>query len=163
MHLIFPPKPRYLYSKICNFSSPSFSNVSSLQFIVQASRPHLRPRYLMKKIWARSEFDAKVNGALSTDFDPRFLDRQKALEAAMNDMNNSFGKGSVTRLGSAGGALVETFQSGCLTLDFALGGGLPKGRIVEEKLEKKQKFRGKRKEMSQPISIHHNYPTNEII
>ncbi|CAK9157790.1 unnamed protein product [Ilex paraguariensis] len=49
----------------------------------------------------------------------------------MNDINNSFGKGSVTRLGSAGGALVETFPSGCLTLDIALGGGLPKGRIVE--------------------------------
>ncbi|OIV99033.1 hypothetical protein TanjilG_32292 [Lupinus angustifolius] len=44
----------------------------------------------------------------------------------MNDINNSFGKGSVTRLGSAGGALV-----GCLTLDCALGGGLPKGRIIE--------------------------------
>ncbi|CAI9760338.1 unnamed protein product [Fraxinus pennsylvanica] len=85
----------------------------------------------MKKVRVRSEFDAKVNGALSTDFDPRFLDRQKALDAAMNDINSSFGKGSVTRLGSAGGALVETFPSGCLTLDFALGGGLPKGRIVE--------------------------------
>ncbi|KAL3681397.1 hypothetical protein R1sor_024353 [Riccia sorocarpa] len=61
----------------------------------------------------------------------RASDRQKALEAAMADINNSFGKGSVTRLGSAGGAIVETFSSGCLTLDFALGGGLPKGRIVE--------------------------------
>ncbi|KAI3961932.1 hypothetical protein MKW92_044325 [Papaver armeniacum] len=80
---------------------------------------------------ARCEFDVKGNGALSGDSDPRFIDRQKALEAAMNDINSSFGKGSVTRLGSAGGALVETFPSGCLTLDFALGGGLPKGRIVE--------------------------------
>ncbi|KAA8527148.1 hypothetical protein F0562_008623 [Nyssa sinensis] len=70
----------------------------------------------VKQIRVRSEFESKVNGALSGDFDPRFLDRQKALEAAMNDINNSFGKGSVTRLGSA---------------DFALGGGLPKGRIVE--------------------------------
>ncbi|BBN69527.1 recA DNA recombination family protein, partial [Prunus dulcis] len=79
----------------------------------------------------RCELQAKVNGALSADSDPRFIDRQKALEAAMNDINSSFGKGSVTRLGSAGGALVETFPSGCLTLDLALGGGLPKGRIVE--------------------------------
>ncbi|KAL6893539.1 hypothetical protein ACP4OV_007637 [Aristida adscensionis] len=71
------------------------------------------------------------NGALSGEDDPRFVDRQKALDAAMNDINSSFGKGSVTRLGSAGGAFVETFPSGCLTLDFALGGGLPKGRIVE--------------------------------
>ncbi|CAB4271950.1 unnamed protein product [Prunus armeniaca] len=79
----------------------------------------------------RCELQAKVNGALSADSDPLFIDRQKALEAAMNDINSSFGKGSVTRLGSAGGALVETFPSGCLTLDLALGGGLPKGRIVE--------------------------------
>ncbi|XP_021741976.1 DNA repair protein recA homolog 1, chloroplastic [Chenopodium quinoa] len=78
-----------------------------------------------------SELNGKLNGALSGDNDPRFIDRQKALEVAMNDINSSFGKGSVTRLGSAGGALVETFPSGCLTLDFALGGGLPKGRIVE--------------------------------
>ncbi|CAN7085955.1 unnamed protein product, partial [Brassica oleracea var. botrytis] len=74
----------------------------------------------------RSELDDRINGS-----DSRFLDRQKALEAAMNDINGSFGKGSVTRLGSAGGALVETFPSGVLTLDLALGGGLPKGRIVE--------------------------------
>nr|AAT85291.1 DNA repair protein recA, putative [Oryza sativa Japonica Group] len=89
------------------------------------------------------------NGALSGEDDPRLIDRrqecnrgfratnmnnnvmQKALDAAMNDINSSFGKGSVTRLGSAGGAFVETFPSGCLTLDFALGGGLPKGRVVE--------------------------------
>lgn len=79
----------------------------------------------------RCEFDTRANGVLSGDTDPRSIDRQKALEAAMNDINNSFGKGTVTRLGSAGGALVETFPSGCLTLDFALGGGLPRGRIVE--------------------------------
>ncbi|XP_048628046.1 DNA repair protein recA homolog 1, chloroplastic [Brassica napus] len=78
-----------------------------------------------------SEFDDRINGSLSPDSDSRFLDRQKALEAAMNDINGSFGKGSVTRLGSAGGALVETFPSGVLTLDLALGGGLPKGRVVE--------------------------------
>ena len=35
--------------------------------------------------------------------------QQKALEAAMNDINSSFGRGSVTRLGSAGGALVYVF------------------------------------------------------
>ncbi|XP_002529953.2 DNA repair protein recA homolog 1, chloroplastic isoform X1 [Ricinus communis] len=85
-----------------------------------------------KSLKIRCEFEPKLNnGFISPDFDTRFLDRQKALDAAMNDINNSFGKGSVTRLGSAGGALVETFPSGCLTLDFALGGGLPKGRIVE--------------------------------
>jgi len=66
-----------------------------------------------------------------TDEQLHFLDRQKALEAAMSDVNGSFGKGIVTRLGSAGGAFVETFPSGCLALDYALGGGLPKSHIVE--------------------------------
>uniref|UniRef100_A0A0A8YAQ6 Protein recA n=1 Tax=Arundo donax TaxID=35708 RepID=A0A0A8YAQ6_ARUDO len=71
--------------------------------------------------WLRCEFvGGGGNGALSGEEDPRLIDRQKALDAAMNDINNSFGKGSVTRLGSAGGAFVETFPCGCLTLDFAL-------------------------------------------
>ncbi|XP_052621394.1 DNA repair protein recA homolog 1, chloroplastic [Lactuca sativa] len=87
--------------------------------------------FAAKKTRVISNLDSRVNGALSSDPDSSFLDRQKALEAAMNDINNSFGKGSVTRLGSLGGALVETFPSGCLPLDLALGGGLPKGRIVE--------------------------------
>ncbi|KAF3441121.1 hypothetical protein FNV43_RR15032 [Rhamnella rubrinervis] len=106
-------------------SRPPRCLASSL--VMKPSRPRFTPHF--KRI--RCEFDSKVNGVLSGDSDPRFLDRQRALEAAMNDINNSFGKGSVTRLGSAGGALVETFPSGCLTLDLALGGGLPKGRIVE--------------------------------
>ncbi|XP_052208204.1 DNA repair protein recA homolog 1, chloroplastic isoform X3 [Diospyros lotus] len=124
--MVFPLKPQFVVSKI---QPPLLSPPFSLQF--QPFPTRLKSNFAPKQIRVSSQFDVKVNGALSTDPDPHFLDRQKALEAAMNDINNSFGKGSVTRLGSAGGALVETFPSGCLTLDFALGGGLPKGRIVE--------------------------------
>ncbi|CAI9760339.1 unnamed protein product [Fraxinus pennsylvanica] len=82
--------------------------------------------------WSARENQCPFRLWLSTDeVAESTRSQQKALDAAMNDINSSFGKGSVTRLGSAGGALVETFPSGCLTLDFALGGGLPKGRIVE--------------------------------
>ncbi|CAL0303702.1 unnamed protein product [Lupinus luteus] len=91
----------------------------------------LPPLSASKHARVHCDLESKLNASLSGDSESLFLDRQKALEAAMNDINNSFGKGSVTRLGSAGGALVETFPSGCLTLDCALGGGLPKGRIVE--------------------------------
>ncbi|KAL7186869.1 hypothetical protein ACSBR2_028557 [Camellia fascicularis] len=129
MDMVFPLKPQIQFVSASKIYPPFLSSSSSLQS--QASRSRSKSNLALKQIRARSEFDGKVNGVLSGDSDPRFVDRQKALEAAMNDINNSFGKGSVTRLGSAGGALVETFPSGCLTLDFALGGGLPKGRIVE--------------------------------
>ncbi|RWW32968.1 hypothetical protein GW17_00002323 [Ensete ventricosum] len=75
----------------------------------------------------RCEFELKGNGALPGDADPRAVDRVsskfsvavflcvqlKALEAAMNDINSSFGRGSVTRLGSAGGALVYVLHFPC--------------------------------------------------
>ncbi|XP_058219043.1 DNA repair protein recA homolog 1, chloroplastic [Rhododendron vialii] len=128
MDMVSSVKPKLVASKLF---PPLFSPYSPLQCRATSVSTRLKSNSALKRIWARSEPDGKVNGVLSGDFDPRFIDRQKALEAAMNDINNAFGKGSVTRLGSAGGALVETFPSGCLTLDFALGGGLPKGRIVE--------------------------------
>lgn len=46
--------------------------------------------------------------------------QQKALDAAMNDINNSFGKGSVTRLGSAGGAFVYVSDCSIPSIKFSL-------------------------------------------
>ncbi len=58
--------------------------------------------------------------------------KQKALEAAMEKINKDFGKGAVMKLGeSLDGMNVETFPSGSIGLDIALGGGVPKGRIIE--------------------------------
>ncbi|RYR77762.1 hypothetical protein Ahy_A01g002366 isoform C [Arachis hypogaea] len=57
---------------------------------------------------------------------------QNTLEAAINDINNSFGKGSFTSWAMLG-ELYETCPSGCLTLDCALGGGLPKGAKRRQK------------------------------
>lgn len=121
--VFFTPKPHTFILK------PPFS--SSLLFHPIKKFHSLPPLFASSSSSKHVKIQCELNGSLSADFDARFVDRQKALEAAMNDINNSFGKGSVTRLGSAGGALVETFPSGCLALDFALGGGLPKGRIVE--------------------------------
>ncbi|MBD2654723.1 MULTISPECIES: recombinase RecA [Synechocystis] len=58
-------------------------------------------------------------------------DREKALNAALAQIERSFGKGAIMRLGDATQMRVETISTGALTLDLALGGGLPKGRIVE--------------------------------
>ncbi|HEY9826423.1 MAG TPA: recombinase RecA [Stenomitos sp.] len=58
-------------------------------------------------------------------------EKQKALNVVLTQIERSFGKGSIMRLGDATRMRVETIPSGALTLDLALGGGLPKGRVVE--------------------------------
>jgi recombination protein RecA len=58
-------------------------------------------------------------------------DKDKALSLVLNQIERNFGKGSIMRLGDATQMRVETISSGALTLDLALGGGLPKGRVIE--------------------------------
>jgi recombination protein RecA len=60
------------------------------------------------------------------------MDRQKALEAALAQIDRAFGKGSAMRLGSKETMQVEAISTGSLGLDIALGvGGLPRGRVIE--------------------------------
>src|SRR5512147_2364939 len=59
-------------------------------------------------------------------------DKQKALAAALTQIDRAFGKGSVMRLGEQKVVEIEAISTGSLGLDIALGiGGLPRGRIVE--------------------------------
>lgn len=58
-------------------------------------------------------------------------DKDKALNLVLKQIERNFGKGAIMRLGDAAQMRVETIPSGALTLDVALGGGLPKGRIIE--------------------------------
>ncbi|EEH60385.1 recA DNA recombinase [Micromonas pusilla CCMP1545] len=55
----------------------------------------------------------------------------RALDRVLGEIDANFGKGSIMKLGTASQAKVATFPSGAMTLDIALGGGLPRGRIVE--------------------------------
>ena len=61
------------------------------------------------------------------------VDKSKALEAALSQIERSFGKGSIMKLGSNENVVeIETISTGSLGLDIALGvGGLPRGRIIE--------------------------------
>ena len=62
----------------------------------------------------------------------RGMDKQKALESALAQIERSFGKGSIMRLGSTPALDIEAISTGSIGLDVALGiGGLPKGRIIE--------------------------------
>jgi recombination protein RecA len=57
--------------------------------------------------------------------------KSQALNLAVSQIEKQFGTGSIMRLGDAGKIHVETIPTGSLSLDIALGGGLPKGRVIE--------------------------------
>jgi len=57
--------------------------------------------------------------------------KSKALGLAMDHIEKQFGKGAIMRLGESTHQNVETFPTGAVSLDLALGGGIPKGRIIE--------------------------------
>jgi recombination protein RecA len=58
-------------------------------------------------------------------------EKSKALNLVLSQIERTFGKGTIMRLGDASRMKVETISSGAITLDLALGGGLPKGRVIE--------------------------------
>ncbi len=69
---------------------------------------------------------------ISSGLEVPSMDRQKALEAALAQIDRAFGKGSAMKLGSREKIEIDTISTGSLGLDIALGvGGLPRGRVVE--------------------------------
>jgi recombination protein RecA len=60
------------------------------------------------------------------------MEREKALEMALGQIEKQFGKGAIMRMGEKAGVGVDAISTGAMALDLALGiGGLPRGRIVE--------------------------------
>ena len=57
--------------------------------------------------------------------------KSQALKLAVDQIEKQFGQGSIMRLGEAHAVNVETISTGSLSLDLALGGGIPRGRVVE--------------------------------
>ena len=77
------------------------------------------------------EMKSAPSGSESRATDGRPGERDKALNLVLGQIERNFGKGSIMRLGDASRMRVETISTGALTLDLALGGGYPKGRVVE--------------------------------
>ncbi len=67
----------------------------------------------------------------SKKMNAKSVEKEKALNLVVGQIERNFGKGSIMRLGDASKMRVETISTGALTLDLALGGGYPKGRVIE--------------------------------
>jgi len=92
--------------------------------------------------WNRSDLPApeqhgtwmetNMAGAALKLVEDKGMNKQKALETALGQIERNFGKGSIMRLGTNQAMDVEALSTGSLSLDVALGiGGLPRGRIIE--------------------------------
>jgi recombination protein RecA len=74
-----------------------------------------------------TKIDAKEDKKMTAERESRM----KAIDLAVAQIEKQFGSGSIMRLGEGHKIDVETIPTGALSLDLALGGGLPKGRIIE--------------------------------
>lgn len=62
---------------------------------------------------------------------PQNIERKKAIDLALSQIEKSFGKGAIMKLGDAKKIPIETISTGSISLDVALGNGIPRGRIIE--------------------------------
>jgi recombination protein RecA len=80
---------------------------------------------------AKAQSDASTTSNNDDAKEVKVDGKTKALGLAVDQLEKQFGKGTIMRLGETSHANVETFPTGAVSLDLALGGGIPKGRIIE--------------------------------
>ena len=89
-------------------------------------------------------------------------EKNKSLEAAISQIDQNFGKGSVMRLGQQQALDIEAISTGSLSLDLALGiGGLPKGRIKRKKEVPRSRYKPNRPEFWKRLG-NETWPTTSI-
>lgn len=81
--------------------------------------------------------DQKQNGdqknaqEKNDDQDKTKIEHEKMAQNAVNEIRSKFGEGAIMRLGEAKKMQVEMIPTGCLSVDISLGGGVPRGRVIE--------------------------------
>jgi recombination protein RecA len=86
---------------------------------------------LDKKLAKQAEIEKADKMVVEPASEENKSDRLKAVDVAVAQIEKQFGKGAIMKLGEGHKIDVETFPTGALSLDLALGGGIPKGRIIE--------------------------------
>jgi len=103
-------------------------SISSFSF--HPTRSNSRSTFLPQQ-QQQQHLSAKSKGNDDTSVDDESAAKRAALEGVLQKIERNYGRGSIVKLGDADGMLVECIGSGALTLDAALGGGYPRGRVVE--------------------------------
>lgn len=92
-------------------------------FLTKSNMTEEKSKQSVNKTEQQSASKAELNTANEN--------RKKALDLALSQIEKSFGTGSIMKLGESRHMDVETISTGSLSLDLALGGGIPKGRVIE--------------------------------
>lgn len=82
---------------------------------------------------ARSAGISGARAAQASEMRPTAVstEKQKAIELALSQIEKNFGKGAIMRMGETKRVPIETISTGSISLDIALGGGVPRGRVTE--------------------------------
>lgn len=113
--------------KPCCFLFISFNYISKRGLLDIIELRQKKEENVTKKSENNAEIEVKEKAKKATKEDGK----AKALDLAIGQINKQLGDGAIMRLGEAKKANVELIKSGALSLDLALGGGYPKGRIIE--------------------------------
>ena len=113
--------------KPCCFLFISFNYISKRGLLYIIELRQKKEENVTKKSENNAEIEVKEKAKKTTKEDGK----AKALDLAIGQINKQLGDGAIMRLGEAKKANVELIKSGALSLDLALGGGYPKGRIIE--------------------------------
>lgn len=99
-----------------------------MQVVAEATVDERTDSTMAKDKAPKAEAAARAKEAISNN---ETEGKQKALGLALETIEKQFGKGSIMKLGETTGVKVECTPTGSLSLDLALGGGIPRGRIIE--------------------------------
>ena len=113
--------------KPCCFLFISFNYISKRGLLDIIELRQKKEENVTKKSENNAEIEVKEKAKKATKEDGK----AKALDLAIGQINKQLGDGAIMRLGEAKKANIELIKSGALSLDLALGGGYPKGRIIE--------------------------------